>query len=670
MFQVMTFQKSIKGKLTSALVSLSVLALTIVGAFAVSFNRAEASPGSAIFLSDLQQRVEQYHQSQNITNFFNWLGSYYSSSLTPYTLICACQGDYPDEIAITVWRSPYTYYDGGLAVLSGGDEAGAFGFREQGSSQPMSTLGLLGAFVMLHNEESVSTLYYRDWVYQYYNLSADQYTFGAGNLVYPNASSMYEGMSIDSYSYYYSLTLPDGSTRNLLPSPVSAYDNVVIEANGRYYFTTSDNGVIRDAYNNNIDAEVYLIFDYGGDNPLQVHKPAIDFTYLPNLTTYPGITNISPNGVLAWDFTDIVNSYTINYLVSSAFTPRTEFPDYFSNVGITITKIPGNDPWVQFYDYVNSLLEIVNSPNHISPNNPPSYVTQNVYTSYKDMSVAGGGMSDAGNVLMNEIPSVPMDTILVCSTKLFDDLGNKVDLLNVSSSTTQFINYLSPYLLQQIDLIVVLPENSFEAVLQGQPDHPDNFVDWNPYQWNVGVASGPHGYFYYTSPSIRDTTVNDVSGFAFCTERYLEKCRNYMLSDGIESLYLGLNNITTNQDSIINAIVSGTGSVYSQIQAMGIDSDSIPYLKKLYNLLFSLNLSDKLDSIIDKLDKIGDNTDEQTHDYWFISLYNWIVQYAPSNSDFANWVSNITSFENSLPDPEATPAATVIPFPTVTASAG
>lgn len=659
MFHLMTFHKSVKGKLTSALVSLSVLALTIVGAFAVNFSSANAFIGGSFSWVDFKEALlNQYPLELWSSGDFEYFENIIENHLDDHDYyISIAVGvntdiggfDY-DYFAFSAFRTNstgnYVWANDaqGKLITSGG----TFNYYSEPAYFVCSPLSggvrcVRGNFNNLHTSRFDN---YVEWQYGSYFAVTNKTIAQTNCAVFTNQ---------DVYTVGGSLI----AGRNLTYGPRATYDNVIIKTGDRYYFTITDQYLIRMGAAG--DDIISITFGSNSDPDWsdQYYNYCIDFTYLA-IYAYPSITGISPNGILGWDITDIVNYTTADYVGFSKFRDLGDFGD--NQAAITRDNVP--DPWSTYYDYVNKLLEIADSPNHITSDNPPTYVSSNVYTSYKDLYVAGGSMSDAGNVILNELPSVPFDTILVCSDKLFNDLGNHVDLLSVSTSTNAFINYLSPYLLEQIDLIVVLPDDAFNNALQGQPDHSDNFVNWNPYSWNIGVASGQHGYFYYTSPTIRDVTANDVSGFAFCTQRYLDKCRNYMLSDGIRQLYEGLNAITDNQDSIITAIVNGAGSVYSSIQLCYGRLDNI------YNLLNDINLSNKLQSIIDKLDRIADNTSEQTHDYWFISLYNWLLQFAPSNSDFATWVSDLTSFENQLPDPEATPAATVIPFPTVTAAAG
>lgn len=642
-------------KVLSFVLSISVMALTIVGAFAVNFSSASANAGGSMyswvdFKTDVLNGYPlEYWSNDDFAYFDNLVQTHIDDH----------------DWLITIAIGADTSGIGGFVLdrlsccIISTNSTGAYKWANDSTGKLITIGGSFNYFsdpsFFLCSDISQTPgrpIVYKGQLNNFHTSRFDNYVnWESANKFAPTSKTFSQSNAViftnqDIYDVGGNLIL----AKNLQYGPTPSYNNIIIKTGDQYYFTISDQLLIREGAAEDDMIQIQLGNSNNADWSDIYINYCIDFTYLA-LYGYPGITNISPNGILGWNITDILKYSDADLITFSQFSYSEKFGD--NQVTITRDNVP--DPWSTYYDYLNKLLELTESPNHITDNNPPSYIQHQIYTSYKSVTVAGGSMSDAGCVLLNEIPDVPFDSILVCSTKLFDDLGNHVDILNVQTTTTQFINYLNPYLLNSIDLIVVVPDTDFEYVLQGQPDHPDNFVNWNPYSWNIGVVSGQHGYFYYTSPSIRDTGVNDVSGFAFVTQRYLQKCQNYMLSDGIKNLYIGLNDITKNQDSLISVVINGAGAVYSSVQLC------FGKLDELYNLLNDVKLADKLQLIIDKLDTISNNTEEGENNYWVSPLYWFIKLFEPSTSDYVNSIQEITDTLDELP---VIPSVTPVRLPT------
>lgn len=649
MFRVMKLRQNVKGKLLSIVVSLSVLALTIVGAFAVNFKSAAAAAGQDIYLSDLIERVRRNYSGNDLNDRLNSLQNMIADE--HYMFIFAV-GENDDDIAFSIWSLYGTQhgwvYDNTGKLMDATHNSDPI-YREY----------------LFYPESNSQTGYFSYGYQTSFSPRTDTFQFGrsSGGTVYsnytifPNTQNFFDS----SITFYWSCQFRQKSNtnnvtnQNIYPAPVSAYDAILIQNAGRYYLTASDQDVLQDALN--YIAVFQIVFTKESGYEFTRSIDIRDMTYL-SIVAYPGISHIPTQGVLAWDISEIVQYESPTSVVFTQIAGEGVDHDYFSDNVVSINVLPEPDLWGLYYDYLNRLNSFYDQPVLVVPDQVPSYVSHQITTNYPGNIF----VNYDGRVVVNELPSPGFDQVLVLDASIFNNLNIT---LGVFSATDQFFpRTFNGDLLATADLIVVLGHQDFNEVVSHYENFPENFRYFDTGSITIGNVSFQHGMWYMTT--VRTHVEHEIvyDAYNFVTQRYLQKCNNWILSDGVNFLYDALNAISTNQNNFFSSAISGISAVCAQLQTIN------GTLVNIDNTISSWNLSDKLQSIVDKLERIANNTSEQTHDYWFISLYNWLLQFAPSNSDFATWVSDLTSFENQLPDPEATPAATVIPFPTVTAAAG
>lgn len=166
------------------------------------------------------------------------------------------------------------------------------------------------------------------------------------------------------------------------------------------------------------------------------------------------------------------------------------------------------------------------------------------------------------------------------------------------------------------------------------------------------VYTGDYDYgFTYSFDAFSQDAV--LYGFAFVTEKAVQKQLLFNFNDGISKTYDLMSQYIEKRDAWDNSFLQWTTTLFTEFQTLWGSIDDI------YKLLFSW--SGLLESIDNKLGQIADNTSEDDPGYWFISFYNWVKRWEPSNSDFANWVDSWDDFTDDLPDPGS--GVTVIPFP-------
>ena len=210
------------------------------------------------------------------------------------------------------------------------------------------------------------------------------------------------------------------------------------------------------------------------------------------------------------------------------------------------------------------------------------------------------------------------------------------DSSSPQSRKIQDVNF--DMLLEMFDIIIVVDDP--DRVLM---DFADDLVYTGDYEYG----------FTYSEDAF--THGNVLYGFAFVTEKAVQKQLLFNFNDGITKTYDLMSQYISKRDAWDNSFLDWTTTLYTEFQTLWGSLDDI------YKLLFSW--SGLLESIDEKLGQIAENTSEEDPGYWFISFYNWIKRWEPSNSDFANWVDSWDDFTDDIPDPGS--GVTVIPFPTL-----
>lgn len=691
MFRMMKLHQNVKGKILSFTVSFSVLALTIVGAFAVSFKKANATYSQISYTwSNLEDLVlDFYPNHEDIESWFAYFGN--SETVAnpigvdifnaPNYLVLAALGNEPSQIAITVWKYG----------LSGGPTHSDGWYISNDRIRLNSTSGYVYQRVGLFYSDLDGYIVNRQGVY-YTDYQIDvlqQFSFGqttAGSqyinyTIMPNSYNIYNA----NYSYLTSQNIyGDNSSvityaANLFGAPVSAYNNVCFAIGQQYYFTFSDQSILLDFVSEQSSNVVPVTFQKNGQ--AYVFNYSMDELVYTGRSSLSGVSNIGPGGVIAWNITPLINQWYFDSIIASHVDPSEVYRNYFAYNEAIISWVPYQDPAAQYEYYLEQFQNIVGHSYVANPNELPSYIISGNVGFSQDINahVIMTG-SSAGKVYFDSVagqhaydPDVLPNSILVISSAMFDtDFSDEL-----TQEDQDVFDFFTGLLTPDVDLIVVLDHSKWTTlsinVTQGQGasimsaqdaeyfKHNSYYQDW---------SKAPAFIKFYFTKGIEESFivnegVNSYSGMVFATQRYYTRITNAILAEGFNALQTALDKMTTNQNTFFTGAINSIGAAIYAIDTVAGKLDSIyKYLR------YDVDLSDKLTKIVDKLEKIADNTDEQTHDYWFISLYNWLLQFAPSNSDFATWVSDLTSFENQLPDPEATPAATIIPFPTVTSSLG
>ena len=151
-----------------------------------------------------------------------------------------------------------------------------------------------------------------------------------------------------------------------------------------------------------------------------------------------------------------------------------------------------------------------------------------------------------------------------------------------------------------------------------------------------------------------ELTYNLLNGFCILTPRAIQKQQLFNFNDGITKTYDLMCQYCDKKDKWDDSFLSWSMSVFNQFDSLnGYLDDIYKYIKDWDSVLTNIS---------NKLDEIANNTAPEDPGYWFISFFNWVRRFEPTNQDFTFWVESWDDYTEALPDPGS--GVTVIPLPT------
>lgn len=454
--------------------------------------------------------------------------------------------------------------------------------------------------------------------------------------------------------------------RNLFAALVSLYQNVVFYKNDRLYFTFSDQNVFFDVFVGSADAELRITvegsfmgesgeIEYGTGSFLY-HEP--DFVRFPDIIIFTGVTNISPNGLRAIDITALSN-YT--KIVGSRVLPDGYYEmGYFADNEIIISNIISTP--VDPYDPLNdAILDLENRLSALENKPVPDYDLQG-YIQFPDAPINGASY-----------PSVYNFWVTPYGIALLDDNDSAVSLdvaprsclviRNIEDWQTSYESYklyhaqLISTLWGQADLVVIVENADYVDIVTDSAFDPI-------YLYTIESQAGGVNQTLYSSWYTALFVDHKNAGvghqcFGFFTQHYLDCVNNYILSDGFNMIENGLNKLGDLNKSGFQTVASSVGTVYSAVQVT--NSHWVNFLRDFGT--FSSDVTHKLENIllkfdlaIDKLNQIEYNTSKEEVGYWYESLWDFFIQFVPTNIDFLEPISALdTGINNLTPIPYVTP---------------
>lgn len=457
------------------------------------------------------------------------------------------------------------------------------------------------------------------------------------------------------------------------PSTEFHYDIKSFTLGERRYLTITDQAIIRDIDPDKMDYEWYILNGEDYDSDLFDYRMITweNIVLVPGGENFlTGLTNVSPLGVYAYDITDltwrvIYWSYMYDYVegkrvgvvdnvpyyyVDEAPDPGTEgtsdsYTEIYNNIYNYTTNYPSDPVVPQELAFqlsggraISSGLGYVNPPLQIKQWLGVIATTQNTSWEY-DLSRTGLD-PDEMSMINFDLLSV---AIVPARGKLFDRFclqywdytleWNSTDD-TVPSQRISYCAYTDD-LFEMYDLVIFCNTN---AAFLGDT--------WVP------SAAAENGLFGYTGDMTSVDLLDGELSYWILTRSALQKAQLFVFCDGFTKMYDIVSQYANKMDLWDNSFFSWSMSIFHELETLGGS------LSHIDSLLTNLHLDLKLNDIIAGLNRIAENTDETQDPVWYVSLWNWVRDFTPSDDAF---ITGLTALDDGLNNIPALPVPTGSP---------
>lgn len=473
------------------------------------------------------------------------------------------------------------------------------------------------------------------------------------------------------------------------PPIIYEYEIKTFYLGGSQYITVSDQRLIR-----GMDEELYgylfdigvckgtgddlvtEFFDFNFSSVIHIQYPGFDYSDFDNLSPLGGIEAINIDGIVALGYNEIFYSHFAEFIDDDWYVAAecTNLP-YMIQVNEAETEYLD-----QLQDFVNKLNSFLDQQedfnnNYVIPDtNLPGYVKNLLGDNAVDahtFEVVNDG-SDVGLVIAtNEISYtwLPKQFIVMDVDCFFEFSPEGVD-----TTYNPFLT-LNPEYYNQFDAVIVLSHADFLSVKQYTDSLGSTHIDTDflsnciYFRWEdatVPLVWHEASWFGSYLSEEPDYQYNTVSGMTLFTNHYLLHVQNMILSDGISSVCDWLDSYGVSTGDYQKAVLEGISAANAAVSTVDghlsvFFTDSRSFFA---SVLKSLDMIyDKLRSIDVKLDQLVENTSEGNPDPWYLSLWNFILNFKPSDSDFS---ASLEQYDNNWEEFPELPAPSTVPLlPTI-----
>lgn len=374
-------------------------------------------------------------------------------------------------------------------------------------------------------------------------------------------------------------------------------------------------------------------FDFSDTSRIQIEYPGDVVNSIVDTIPAGGIYAINISGIVSQGYDQIFDAMFVSFEDDIKYGQAVNVPINFKTEEEQETENNVNT-WNTFNEYKNTY-----NTTHVIPENLAQWLfnAEGSLMIPVSVNVPGNIWDDNhGSALVNHVWKWGgvaaeekgfnyslYDTVIV-GTSIIDSfttgyIGVRYFYDDTLDPMYQFVNLMHfDEILDSYDLIIIVPddEGSLSENGTGAP---------------VGYCGSYSGGVVYES----DYTVgNTVQGFAIITEKAIQKQMLWNFNDGFTKLYQLEVDYIDSEDKWKDSFLLWSSSVFYAIDSLGGKLDS---------------LITKLGNIEGKLDRLIQNTSEEESSYWFISLWNWVVQFNPSDNDFANSLQQYDNNWNNMP---------------------
>ena len=317
---------------------------------------------------------------------------------------------------------------------------------------------------------------------------------------------------------------------------------------------------------------------------------------------------------------------------------------------------PFSSAWEQFNIYVNQY-----NTNHVIPEQLSDYIFGTNGSKLFPVSVQFPGKMWYDGYDVNTA-DLSVHTFSWGNTSM-DELAINFDLMDTvilgaggpgyglryfySDTLDPMYNFIDAFqftnILESADVVIIVPE------------------DYHLLNEFYSATGAPVAYTGAAGEGISFTTdpllTNVFTGFAILTERCFQKQMLWNFNDGIDTFYQLQVDYIDSEDNWKDSFLLWTASLFDQWNSLD------GHLNSIDNLLASWKLEEWFNDIKVLLQQLVDDEDPDNLQPWYLSLWNFVILFKPTNSDFAVGIDEISdTFDNLplLPDPSPVPTIPLI----------
>lgn len=190
-------------------------------------------------------------------------------------------------------------------------------------------------------------------------------------------------------------------------------------------------------------------------------------------------------------------------------------------------------------------------------------------------------------------------------------------------------------LIQEFDLIIII--NDDKGMLTDDTN-------------SIAYCGSFTGGIEYTDNPINTSLGNTMSGFAFVTHRGIQKQLLFNFNDGITKTYQLMCDYIDKRGDWDDSFLLWSASIFQQLDTCN------GKLENIKNAIIDLNAV--VASIKEAVNKIALDPDPDNTSPWYLSLWNFITQFEPSNDQISDAIDLL---DDNLDDIPLLPALTPVP---------
>lgn len=627
---------------------------------ALATIRVHADTDSAVYADDLKDHFLELkpNQENQINQFFNLLdtalnpdNNYYCCATNNDNNWCICiltssnanmttwysysSGSYngisrqPYSTDVNVSRIAYLYYYNGTLTLDFSNESG-FTYTNQGFWVQPSW-----------NKYICIPSTYNNSQYLMYTSRA----IGSGNGGFTMEANLLPGSSVP---------------------PILPFTMVQFQIGDRHFITLQDQSLFANFDPVTDDGEYFWELKYNNNFPEDndaIYPVTILWSMLYRLSAdlaqyVPSVQNVG-YFLYAYEITDLVQSgvyFTIDSgEIWSVYVTlgggRTATLLYQSESVLTFNSpyepeepTQQDQSWVNYTNYYNTY-----NTTHVVPQNLGEilYGLEGSMTMPVDVaaprSLINSGEEYATDVfkyhlLFNDDPAFNTDLLDVVIFENNEPVNFNLrywynDTLNPKFRHVDWYTFNS--LIQEFDLIIII--NDDKGMLTDDTT-------------SIAYCGSFTGGIEYTENAIDTTLGNTMSGFAFVTKRGIQKQLLFNFNDGITKTYKLMCDYIDKRGDWDDSFLLWSASIFQQLDTCN------GKLENIKNAIIDLNAV--VNVIKDAVNKIALDPDPDNTSPWYLSLWNFISKFEPSNDQISDAIDLL---DDNLDDIPLLPALTPVP---------